>query len=106
MTMEDLICELHLAGYSTPNEIEYAILEPNGKLAFFAKSSKPAVQGIAHPVIIDGKISDYALTAAGKNKKWLLQELKKKKALQENVFLMTADDSGSTKIITRKELGK
>jgi uncharacterized membrane protein YcaP (DUF421 family) len=106
MSMEDLICELHLAGYSSPDEIEYAILEPNGKLAFFAKSAPPNVQGIAHPLIIDGKINSYALCAAGKSEKWLENELKKKKIPQESVFLMTADDGGSTKIITRNEVNK
>jgi uncharacterized membrane protein YcaP (DUF421 family) len=106
MTLEDLICELHLAGYSSPDEIEYAILEPNGKLAFFAKSAPPNVQGIAHPLIIDGKINSYALCAAGKSEKWLENELKKKKIPQESVFLMTADDGGSTKIITRNEVNK
>ena len=106
MTLEDLLCELHIAGYSSPDEIEYAILEPNGKLSFFAKSNPPTPQGIAHPLIIDGKISDYSLSAAGKSRKWLLRELEKKKLSPENVFLMTADDGGSTKIITKKELEK
>lgn len=106
MTLEDLLCELHIAGYSSPDEIEYAILEPNGKLSFFAKSNPPTPQGIAHPLIIDGKISDYSLSAAGKSRKWLLRELEKKKLSPENVFLMTVDDGGSTKIITKKELEK
>jgi uncharacterized membrane protein YcaP (DUF421 family) len=106
MTLEDLICELHLAGYSTPEEIEYAILEPNGKIAFFAKDAPPAVQGIAHPIIIDGKINAYALSAAGKNRDWLFRELKKKKLEEKSIFLMTADDGGCIKIITKKELEK
>ena len=104
MTLEDLLCELHIAGYSSPDEIEYAIMEPNGKLSFFAKSNPPTPQGIAHPLIIDGKISDYALSAAGKSKKWLLRELEKKNLSAESVFLMTTDDGGCIKIITKKEL--
>ena len=103
MTMEDLFCELQLAGYSTPSEVEYAILEPNGKLAFFAKTNPPNVQGIAHPVIIDGKINAYALAASGKSEKWLSSELHKKKILQKSVFLMTVDDGGAANIITKKE---
>ena len=106
MTLEDLLCELHLAGYSTPDEIEYAILEPNGKLSFFAKANPPNVQGLAHPLIIDGKICDYALSAAGKSRKWLAGELKKNNLKNEDVFLMTADDGGSIKITLQKELRK
>ena len=106
MTLEDLLCELHLAGYSSPDEIEYAILEPNGKLSFFAKTNPPTPKGIAHAVIIDGKISDYSLSSAGKSRTWLFRELKKKKLPAGSVFLMTVDDGGSTKIITQKELKK
>ena len=106
MTMEDLICELQLAGYSSPDEIEYAVMEPNGKLAFFAKDPPASVQGIAHPIIIDGKISAYALSAAGKSLEWLEHELKKRKLPPKSIFLMTVDDGGCIKIITKKELAK
>ena len=106
MTLDDLLCELHIAGYSTPEEIEYAILEPNGKLSFFAKSQPPGVQGIAHPVIIDGKITDYALSSAEKKREWVLHELKKNNISPKKVFLMTVDDGGKTKIITKKETEK
>jgi uncharacterized membrane protein YcaP (DUF421 family) len=106
MTAEDLLCELRLAGYSSPSEIEYAILEPNGKLSFFPLQNAPTVSGIAHPVIIDGKISAYSLAAAGKSKNWLFGELEKKKLKQKSIFLMTVDDGGSTQILTKKELGK
>ena len=106
MTMEDLICELHIAGYSTPDEIEYAILEPNGKLSFFKKQQAPTVNGIAHPVIIDGKICKYALCSAGKSRTWLLRELRKINTEQKSVFLMTVDDEGSVKVITKKEVSQ
>lgn len=106
MTLEDLLCELRLAGYSTPDEIEYAILEPNGKLSFFAKSAPPTPVGIAHAVIIDGKISDYSLAASGKSRKWLSRELEKRELAPKSIFLMTVDDGGSVKITTQKEAQK
>ena len=106
MTLEDLLCELHIAGYSSPDEIEYAILEPNGKLSFFAKSNPPTPQGIAHPLIIDGKISAYSLSSSGKSKEWALKELEKRRLSAKNVFLMTVDDGGTIGIITKKELQK
>ncbi len=119
MSMEDLLCELQLAGYASVEEIDYAVLEPNGKLAFFpADAEKPLTKGdfaagapsppatLAHPVIIDGKIMDYAMRDAAKDKKWLFSALKKSKINDvSEVFLMTVDDAGKTKIITQKECG-
>ena len=117
MSMEDLLCELHLAGYTSPSEIEYAVLEPNGKLAFFpVNAEKPLTKGdfasgtptqtsgLLHPVIIDGKIMEYALKDAAKSKKWLFSTLKKSKINDvSEVFLMTVDDAGKSEIITKKE---
>jgi uncharacterized membrane protein YcaP (DUF421 family) len=103
MTLEDLLCELRIAGYSSPEELEYAILEQNGKLSFFAKDTVNAPKGMAHPVIIDGKTSLYAITAAKKSREWLARELDKSKTAQKDVFLMTVDDSGKTKIIKKEE---
>ena len=103
MTLEDLLCELRIAGYSTPEEIEYAILEPNGKLSFFQRVRAQAPVGLAHPIIIDGKITDYALASSGKNREWLSRELRKRNVSKKSVFLMTVDDGGNTKIITKKE---
>lgn len=100
MSMEDLICELHIAGYASPDEIEYALLEPNGKLSFFAKQGTD----ITHPVIIDGMIKRYALRDAGKSEKWVSKELEKNKINDiKEVFLMTVNDSGKVLIIKQKE---
>lgn len=118
MSMEDLLCELHIAGYSAVSEIDYAILEPNGRLAFFpTDTQKPLTKGdmppkaladsrdvigIAHPVIIDGKIMEYALRDAGKSEKWVLEQLKKEKIEKtSSVFLMTVDDEDKTEIIKK-----
>lgn len=115
MSLDDLICELHVSGYISPSEIEYAILESNGRLSFFPKNdNKPltigdladnvkkessGVSGMAHPVIIDGKIMKYALKDSGKTEKWVLSEIKKSKLKDvKDVFLMTVDDSGNSKI--------
>ena len=100
MSMEDLLCELHIAGYASPDEIEYAILEQNGKLAFFPKLGEK----LSHFVIIDGRINTHAIQDAKKSVDWLRKELKRSRIQDiSEVFLMTVDDSGNTKIITQKE---
>lgn len=102
MTLDDLLCELHLAGYKSPSEIEYAILEPNGKLSFFAKSNASPVSGMAHAVIADGKAQEAGLRSAGKSREWLGRELAKKHTEEKNVFLMTVDDGGKTEFIMKE----
>ncbi len=120
MSLEDLLCELHVSGYLSPSEIDYAILESNGRLSFFPKDensplkkgdieneialSPPSIASMAYPVIVDGKIVKYALDGAGKNEKWVKKELLKKCIKhKDEVFLMTVDDDGETKIIKREE---
>ena len=117
MSLEDLLCELHLAGYTSLAEIDYAMLEPNGKLAFFPiYAEKPLTKGdfsagnplpeqsLAHPLIIDGKIIKYALKNAKKSEEWLFSKLKKANINEiGEVFLMTVDDTDKTEIITKKE---
>jgi uncharacterized membrane protein YcaP (DUF421 family) len=117
MSLEDLLCELHLAGYTSPTEIDYAILESNGKLAFFPiYAEKPRAKGdfsagkplpeqsLAHPLIIDGKIMKYAMKNAQKSEEWLFSKLKKSNIKEiGEVFLMTVDDTDKTEIITKKE---
>lgn len=118
MSLDDLLCELHESGYLSPDEIEYAILESNGRLSFFPKEdNKPVTRGdiaesirnassgangMAHPVIIDGKIMQYALESAKKTESWVLSELRKNKIKDPcDVFLMTVDDKGNAKITAK-----
>ncbi|MBO5024084.1 MAG: DUF421 domain-containing protein [Clostridia bacterium] len=103
LTVEDLLCELRIAGYSSAKEIDYAILESNGKLSFFVSEQAPNICGIAHPVIIDGNLVEYALEDSGKSEKWVLDTLKKKKTELSAVFLMTVDDEDKIEIIKRKD---
>ncbi|MBO5005963.1 MAG: DUF421 domain-containing protein [Clostridia bacterium] len=103
LTLEDLLCELRIAGYSSASEIDYAILESNGKLSFFPSQQSSQICGIAHPVIIDGVFVKYALADSGKSEKWVLDTLKKKKTPLSSVFLMTVDDSDKVEIIEKEE---
>ncbi len=104
MSLEDLLCELHIAGYSALSEIEYAILEPNGKLAFFESENGEDIGGIAHPVIIDGEFVSYALADIGKSREWVLEQLKKRNiSAVSSVFLMTVDDDEKIEMIKKED---
>lgn len=104
MSLEDLICELHIAGYSALSEIEYAILEPNGKLAFFESENGKIASGIAHPVVIDGRFVSYALDDIGKNREWVRERLEKMNISSvSEVFLMTVDDNEKIQLIKKED---
>lgn len=89
------------------NEVDFAILEPNGqisvllkpeKLALTPKDMKIAVtpSGISTELVYGGIIIDENLSQLNKDRKWLFKELKKQgiKDISE-VFLVTLNPAGS-----------
>lgn len=86
--VNDILRELRNQGYFNVAEIEYAILETNGKLSVLPKSnSRPATAqeaGLQPPqaticadVILDGKIMEENLSRMDINKTWIQEQLKK-----------------------------
>lgn len=85
--INDLLEECRSNGYFDLNEIEYAVMEGNGKISIMPKSAykpvtikdlslKQAPQGLCANVIIDGKIMENNLSNMNKNIEWLNQQLK------------------------------
>lgn len=112
----ELLSELRLKDIADPSEVEYAILEDNGKISVIKKASKSPLtpeavgskvkeSGIAHPLIIYGKTSNIGLNAAGKTPEWLKQTLRESGLAQSDVFLMTVNDSEEVSIIKKSTNG-
>jgi len=112
--LDELLCELRQKGYSDLSQINYAILEENGKLSLFPKSSQspptsadlnltPPDNGIAHLLILDGSVIESNLRMIGWNHNTLNKELKKRKTAQKDVFLMTVDDSQNITFIPKQK---
>ena len=106
--IDELICELRLKGFTDLCDVEYAILEQNGKLSVVPKqSARPvtlsdmgihsAAKGFAHPIILSGKVSKYNLRLTGKDEDWLMKKLQGKDP--HDVLLMTLDDNDGVNII-------
>ncbi|WP_449343031.1 DUF421 domain-containing protein [Thalassobacillus hwangdonensis] len=76
----DLLTQLREKGVFSIKDVEYAILEPNGKLSVLEKdeNSPDRSQGYSISLIADGLIQYDSLQRIKKNKSWLLNELKKK----------------------------
>lgn len=113
MSIDELIGELRRQGVTSIAEIEYAILEQNGKLTTIPKARyrQPSLEqlgievkesGMSHILIADGYINRYNLTGTGHDDAWLTRELRKRGCTAKEVFLMTIDDSGSIFFIKKE----
>lgn len=86
--INDLLEQLRGGGYANVSEVEFAILETNGKLSIIPKSQsrpvKPSDMGIATQyeglpitLIVDGDVNTKGLAKAHLDKQWLQTELGK-----------------------------
>ncbi len=82
-SLEDLLTQIRDKGIKSLDEIEYAILENNGKLSIFLYDDKNIYP---MPLILDGKIEYETLNSINKTKEWLLKVLKQEKTELKNVF--------------------
>lgn len=82
-SLEDLLTQIRDKGIKTLDEIEYAILENNGKLSTFLYDNKNIYP---LPLVLDGEIQFDTLVNIDKNKEWLLKILKKEEVELKNVF--------------------
>lgn len=90
---DDLFLQLHEKGVKCVQDVEYAILEPSGKLSVFAKE-KPESTGFVHLLIADGEVIEDALKMINKSKQWLKNELSRQGYDQiEKIFYCTFDDA-------------
>lgn len=97
-SLDDLITQLREQSIKSIEEVNYAILENDGKLSVF-KNSKDYPM----PIIMDGKIDFEVLHEIKKNEKWILNILKEKNILLKDVFY-AFHTSNKTFIITKSDL--
>ena len=114
LSIEEFLGECRLQGYSDLQDINYAILEQDGQLSIIPKSNnqplcadalniKGPERGMAHPIILDGRINDNHLKMIGKDRNWLQRECKRRGVAHEDVFFMTVDDVGEILFIKKEK---
>ena len=102
--INDLLEQCRSNGTFDIGEIEYAIMEANGKISILPKKEyaplivkdmnlKLEKNELVSNVIIDGKIMKSNLENSGKEKDWLLKELKIKGKKLEDILLATLDNN-------------
>ena len=99
LSINELLSELRVLGVGDISEVEYAILEQNGKLSVL----KRANDNYAHAIVIDKEVNERALRSLGYDRRWLDARLSERHVKLKEIFLMTVDDSGSIYIIKEEK---
>lgn len=97
-SLDDLIMQLREQGIKSIEEVDYAVLENDGKLSVFQNCSEYPM-----PVVIDGIIDYDVLEAIKKDDKWLMRIIKTKKLNLDDVFYAFYTKN-KLFIITKKDL--
>lgn len=103
LSIEELISEARKKGISDISELEYAILEDNGELSVFDKSTV-GKKGIAHVLVSDGEIDNSSLAELSLTKSQLLDIFAKKGVALDRVFLYTQDDQGNEYLVKKEDV--
>ncbi len=118
LDVNELLESCRNSGYFSLDEIEYAILETNGKMSILPKAKykpvtlkdmniKTSNSGLVANVIIDSKIMKENLKNMHKNQKWLENELKIKGYQKlDNILLATLDNQEKLTVYERNSDNK
>ncbi len=85
-SMDNLLLSLRQNSIKNIDDVEYAFLEPNGKLSVFKYNFLKTSSAYPMPLILDGSIQYKALDHIKKNKSWLEYILNSKDLNIEDVF--------------------
>lgn len=114
ITLDELTMHLREKGIFDLNTVKFAILETNGQVSTlqFAKdlpaSAKDAGQSVTETelpitLISDGNILSNNLPVSGHDLAWLDTQLRARKALPQEVLLMTVDRAGHIVFIRKQK---
>jgi len=103
-TLDDLLLQLREKAIRSINEVDYAILEIDGKLSVFKKDDKD-ITVFPLPIILDGKIIFDNLKILNKSKDWLHNILINKKISVDDIFYAFCKGN-DLYIIKRKDTNK
>ena len=85
-TLDDLLLALRQQSIKSIEDVEYAVLEPNGKLSIFKYNLFKLKSDYPMPLILDGVIQKETLKNINKTEVWLKRNLSKKKIKKSQVF--------------------
>ena len=105
MSIDELISEARQQGYTSLEQLDYAILEKDGKTTMIPKTqyAQPTVGDLGlsvsasplmHVVYSNGSFSDAGLSVIGRDRAWLKKELSKSGQSPDALFCVTANQAG------------
>lgn len=105
ISLEELVSQVRQNGIYDLSEVDYAILEENGKMSVIPKNIhrqpdkadmniKCVDDGIMHIVISDGCVNSHSLSLLKKDRAWLERKVQKLNVPIKEIFCMTVDDAG------------
>lgn len=115
MTVDEILEELRLQGYTDPSCIQYAVLETNGQLSLlpYAAQKPPTADDMDIPVsdaglplvlINDGRLISANLKRRGLDEAWLKKRLAEHKVNHvREVFLLTVDEQNQTYFVRKEQ---
>lgn len=114
LSLDDLLEQLRLSGYSQISEVDTVILETNGQISIIPNEQsrpvtcedlnlKPVQTHLPHTVIADGKIRESGLRAAGISRERVMKLLKERGVKSpKEIFYMNVTDDGKAFIQNRQ----
>ena len=114
LTLDELFEQLRGQGVTDLDDVKYAVLETNGRLSVLLRSDRQpvtseqlavSVSDDVTPTIVinDGRVLTDNLKQAGRDERWLQQELKRQGAAHSrDVFLLSVDEQGAV-VCLKKE---
>ena len=85
-SLDNLLLSLRQNSIKNIEEVEYAFLEPNGKLSIFKYNFLKTRSSYPMPLILDGSVQKNALKFINKNISWLENTLGNKNLRFEDIF--------------------
>ena len=105
-TVDELMEELRMKGYTDISTIKYAILETNGQISILPYANQrpptgqemkltPKENGLPIVLINNGRVMEQNMKSRGYDDKWLEKQLRTHGAKDPGeVYLLTADEQG------------
>lgn len=99
-TIDDVAEAMHEQGIFDISQVQYAIVETNGKINFLQKDNN--AKNPPEIIIKDGEIAKESLTRTGLGEGWVREILKEQKQKEATVFIMSADSDGNPVIVPKE----
>ena len=105
LSCEELLSQLRLKGVVDPEDVEYAVMEPNGQISVIQKESQEKTQqleGVMRLVISDGWVNEENLRLIGRDQAWLDGFLKGKGLRPKAVFMLLSDGGKTLRLYPKQ----